>query len=209
MKRILLPALALSISCLSTPAHAATITFNSEPGGFIPAGSSQTVEGFDFQVDNGTSAFGAFSLQGDLINNGTRNLFLANHSLLTLSQNGGGSFDLIGFDLAGSWVDPGLWSRWASSVDVTGFFSAGGSITTNISLPGTAIFETKNLIGFTGLSSVVFAPRINGGSSSQFDYEFTLDNIVVADSSVPEPATLLLLGAGLAAAAARRRSTRA
>jgi hypothetical protein len=187
---------------------AATITFDGSNGVVRFAGEIATIEGFDFSVtpgdDRGLPPFDLstffFVTDGEGINhNGTPELFLANHSVLTMAQNGGGAFDFLGFDLAGSVIDPAFWILWASSIDVTGTIAGGGSITTNILLPSTAIMQTHTLTGFLGLSSVTFAPRMNAGvGASRNSFSFNLDNInVVPVATVPESASLSLLLIGL------------
>src|SRR5688500_9461516 len=117
--------------------------------------------------------------------------------LQVITVVGPGSFSISSIDIsylfAGEPIPPGL------AVNLVGHFSGGGSIATSLLV--TPLWVTHALVGFTGLSSLEIS-----GLGSTSDQDPAIDNLVV--TAVPEPATLVLLGAGLGFAAARRRIAR-
>lgn len=62
------------------------------------------------------------------------------------------------------------------------------------------VFDITALVGAGGTFQLRFAE-----SDNQFFFNMGIDNVSVQATPVPEPATLLLLGTGLAAVGARRR----
>jgi hypothetical protein len=110
--------------------------------------------------------------------NGTSILDEDRNYSITMTESSNRSFDLLSINYAGdSSITPA-----ATSLLVTGFFSAGGSTSTTLPISGTG-FLSSTLTGFTNLSSVVFDGTGGGGA-------FALDNITV--SVVPEPSTCVL-----------------
>ena len=131
-----------------------------------------------------------------VVSNGTSNLLMDRDGTVTMTQTGGGLFDLLGL-LAYGYDQP------ATALTITGFFGAGGSITNTFAGLNASSFTSISLAGYNGLSSVVF-DGVGGGG------QFGLENISVAPSTtVPEPATMTLLGFGLAGVAFARRKRRA
>lgn len=124
-------------------------------------------------------------------------LFAANHSEVTMTQIGGGAFSLNSLDLGGSWVS--YPDRWADHVDI---ISGGNTFTVN--LPGNDPTQHTVSPDFQNVTSVLFRPygNVNGGVNN---FEFTVDNLVVGQASVPEPSTLLLIGSGMTGLVAMRR----
>ena len=158
-------------------------------------GSSFDVGDYRFSLTGGQAATMLVSSQSDIVEGGTSKLFATNHSEVTMSRIDGGLFDLLSFDLGGSFVN--LPSRWASLVTAT---TTAGSASATPSGP-TYTNVTADLFG---IDAVSFIPTINASGGIN-NFEFTLDNIVVREAqAVPAPALagLFLLAIGLLA---RRR----
>jgi hypothetical protein len=130
---------------------------------------------------------------------------LAPHHAVTLSAVGGRTFSLSQFDLGG-------WPRFEVPFSVTGI-SASGHVFSETFVPdrlsdgpgGVADFETFTLSAvWTGLVDATWTHTGPGTEQGIFG----LDNIVVDAAPVPEPSTLVLLGAaifGVSRRTSRRR----
>jgi PEP-CTERM motif-containing protein len=183
-------------------ASASTITFDGHPNdifGDENAGNGLIVgtsDGYDFTSSGDHFHFidaAAAGTGGD-----ATSLLIEDRSYdVTMKKAGGGSFSLLNLQYAGNNSTVSA----ATSLVVTGFFTAGGSITTTLIIVSSAALSNAAFVGFNDLSSVVFDGT--GGEGA-----FALENVEVGaggTAAVPEPATIILLGSGLAAAYARRR----
>ena len=114
----------------------------------------------------------------------------AGNATATLTKSGGGTFSIYSIDLAHLYY--GDYATQAFTF--TGFISGGGTVTDTFSPPsqsGNTSFSTFLFDpSFTNLSSVIFA-------SQDFPF-YQFDNVTMdVAASVPEPASVTLLGTGL------------
>jgi len=163
-----------------------------------PPGVGVTTGGFDYTPGpNDASGLNDLHISNQEVFgpwNGTTNG--RSHDDVVLTKVGGGSFSISQFDFAG-------WDSAEVAFAVTGQYALGGSISQGFTPDGisdgpggSADFQTFVLAGnWTGLSSVTW-DHTGAGTVQGL---FALDNIVVDSSTVPEPSSLVLLGAGLAA----------
>ena len=128
---------------------------------------------------------------------------------ITISASGGDSFTFNSIDLD-TWLDDPDDDTYYYKADkqytFTGYFYGGGSISETVTLD--AIYNQNDtdgndfnhfdFSGFVNLSSLTI--DIVGGYPI-----FTLDNLEVNAAPVPEPATMFLLGSGLAGLVGFRR----
>jgi hypothetical protein len=201
----------LKFACLATAAavvwggtvpknaYAATVTFEGHSntifgdesiGNGLAVGSNS---GYNFTSSGDHFHFLNSSSYPTVPQNGTGILLEDRNYSISMTESGGGSFSLQSMNYAGDSSNVAA----ATSLVVTGFFTAGGSTSTTLGLSGST-FLFSSLTGFTGLSSVVFDGTGGGGG-------FALDNLTV--SAVPEPATCVLSSVGLISlfGCARRR----
>lgn len=198
----------LSLSCLAvalafaTPqvSNAGVIDFNSHPDDFL----TPIVEGeftFNF-LAAGWGVFGPASGACCNVNyNGTTALYAdgnrdGNANVL-MSVTGGGTFAVSSFDAATYWVDA------LGSLEVIGNLHGGGTVSAVYSI--TSAFATFFLPAtFVDLDSLMFRDPVSGAFLTAPG--FGVDNINTGPAAVvPEPATLSLLGLGIAGVLARRR----
>lgn len=219
-----LPGIAVSVAfslTLLTPTlgRGATIDFEDVaiPSGTFGGDVTLVSGGFLFEkvISDGGPEIDFISLANDVVgaNNDSTYLLMENHgrdATLTMTQLGGGSFSLHSLDLAEMGF---LLGDAAGSVRVTGI----GATTSTMDIELDFIFDGPGplsdfqtvLFGaeWANLTSLIF--RGGPGSASCDDCLFGLDNIEVDITPVPEPASLTLLGVGLASLGVRRWRRRA
>jgi hypothetical protein len=204
---IRLAKLTLALAVISTPAWAAVIDFEGVPGAGnpIPPGVL-TVDGFDFTSghfhvigDPGLCLFGGCVLPATYLGEEAGSLGLP----ITMTKSGGGTFSFDGFDADQLFLDSAVAAAGgfpnADAFDVLVTFGGGGSTLFTFAGDGAPSFESFAL-GLTDVLSV----RFSGTTSGEGPGGIAIDNIRVDSAPVPEPGTLLLLGAGMAALGRRR-----
>jgi len=202
--------LTLALAVVSTPAWAAVIDFEGVSGAGNPIVSpTLTVDGFDFTSGHfhvigspEICLFGGCVTPVQYIQEEAGSLGLP----ITMTKVGGGTFTFEGFSADQPFVDARAADAGgypvASFFDVLVTFDAGGSTLFSFAADGGPSFQSFAL-ALTDVISVQFSGRAGETAGG-----IAIDDIRVdsADSTpVPEPGTLLLLGAGLAGVAARRR----
>lgn len=177
-------------------AQSAVVDFNSNPDNnyWVTPIASQ---GFQFADLTGEGSLGtARNLDGSSVNNGTVHLMdwtnQFNQATVTMTSVNNALFSLNSFDFTSGYLSG---TARATTLEVRGY-DAGNNLSDyvaflDISDYNNVSFSSLLLIGFDNLSKVEFTAT---GNSVRVGY----DNITVNEATVPEPASLALLGLGLA-----------
>jgi hypothetical protein len=158
----------------ATPSFASIVNFEDVSSGTF---GSFTSGGFDFAffgVIDDSWGHGAHSKSASNFAYG----FCCSLGQDSMTKNGGGIFNLIG-----GWF--GNLQGATDSFTVHGFLGASEIYTQTLNVNGTTSYISMN---FLGVDKVLF--------DSNFSSNLTLDDLETT-TSVPEPATLLLMGIGL------------
>jgi hypothetical protein len=162
-------------------------------GDNIPANGLEVAASDCFAFTSGNDHFHIGDMLPGQPFNGTGILLEDQNSAITMTRVGGGMFDLLSADLAQDNSN----ADQATGVIVMGFFGGGGSISKIVAIPATpnSGFRHPSFVGYTNLLSVTFQGT-GSPSASLSSNGFTLDNIGVNTGTVPEPASLTMLGMG-------------
>ena len=147
--------------------------------------------GLDF-ANSGSTCLGVWL--GNPNGNGTPSLILGFTGVADITKTGGGAFDLNSFVMDISWYETAV----TSTVDVTSHFQGGGTSTQTLTL--TPSLQTFNLNLLDVVQVDVTALSTGGGYWLMDDVNYN-----ASASSVPEPASIGLVAAGMIAAAFYRR----
>jgi len=213
--------LTLALVVVSTPAWAFVIDFEDVPSAGNPVRSGTlTVDGFDFTsghfqiIDTPVACpFGGCVTPGQYIAEEAGAL----GQRITMTKSGGGTFTLNSFDFDQLFMDStaaaagGLPNALVAYVFMTFRTGITEGFSTNAGGDGVPGFFTIPF-DVTNLVSVQFSGRTRFPNFSDDFGAFALDNIRVdepvagppPEQQLPEPGTLLLLGAGVAALGRRR-----
>jgi hypothetical protein len=203
MKRL---KLAIALSLAAVAAQASVITFDSHTPLYDFSSATIVDSGYQFGIANfPTDAIGVSDLnpldpvQGAF--NGTAYLHFSefgNGETMTMRRQDGAAFLLDSFDLGLSWYVQDVDVN-STLVTISGDLAGGGSFSSSTTLGRSFATQT---VGSAITELRISVDLVSGGYLS-------LDNFNVRDTTLPEPASLALVGLALAGMGFARRSRRA
>jgi len=211
MRGLVSYAVALTLACAAPAALADVVTFDDIPNTGNAIQTSVSSMGYDF---NGGHFHIIDSPDARFVRNASTSYLAAEKASdlgqpVTMTKTGGGTFSLNSVDVAELWL-PGESLNDFFYVYITANQSGGGSLSMLVTLDGirdgaggVPDFQLVTFSGWTNLTDVTFTGRNAAGAFG----DYSIDNIVVDGSNVPEPAGLLLMALGAVAVIARSRRT--
>ncbi|MET0322332.1 MAG: NF038120 family PEP-CTERM protein [Duganella sp.] len=224
--------LALGAGVAIMPAQAATLDFDSADPAFLFDGDTLAHGGYSFTSSYVGGPDGVGGLVGAVIdggdpficenmscpkNNSTHYLAGLNDGLVTMQADAGKAFRLTGFDAAAIGHDRNGDPYVSGVLWLTGIRADGSKLDEyyELIMPGRGFqqYVTSSAFSASAFTSLTIASyscnhdgECNAFNSNQA--QFGIDNLNVAVTAVPEPATYAMLGLGLAlvGALSRRRS---
>jgi hypothetical protein len=193
---------ALAFFCIGGRLGAGVITFSDLASGSCNfLGSSANSAGFTF-ADQSGGGNGLFLCDGNVVSDTPLVSMLSANgvSSILMTEQDSGVFALNSFD-AGARTDGDYGTL--TGIEVLGTYANSSTVNLDLPVVGTD-FQTFTLPGsFANIVSIQFTALGPGGSFG--GPEFTINNIVFDESSVPEPRSIFAMGGCLLALAIWRR----
>lgn len=192
-------------------AQATVVTFDDIPNTANAIQTTASSSGYDF---NGLHFHIVDSADARLVRNASTSYLAAEAAQglgqpVTMTKAGGGTFSLNGMDVAELWLS-GDANNSFFEVLISASVFGGGTLSKTVVLDGIrdgagGVDDFQGVIfsGWDNLTSVTITGRNAAGGFG----DYSIDNIQIDSSTVPEPATLALLGLGLAGICFGRRKS--